>query len=268
MSRTYDALMDRMADLTVAAVQDPAAAAQAYWLSIVCAAASTPSSAVPCSSLVARARADGGLPAWARPLLPPALVELLRARTLLLIEPAVVLPAAGVCAWKDLAAFCAAAVLRLPASDPVSLADMGAAGRRLWQAACRLYGPHPPSWAACPEETVRGAVLFDAGLYFACHEYFETLWGRTGDDASDLFQGLIQVAVAMRHLESHNRRGAERLLQTGMQRLRRYPTGYQGLDLEGFLAQLSGMLALLRTAPEQVFSPYDAGRAPRLLGHV
>jgi hypothetical protein len=260
--------MDRLADLTVAAVQDAATAAQAYWLRLVCTAAPTPSSAVPCGSLIARARADTGLPAWARPLLPPALSGLLRAHTLLLIEPAQALPAAEACAWEDLVATGAEAVLRLPEADHGCLVDLCEDIGRLWQAVCRLYGPRPPSWAACPEEMVRGAVLFDAGLYFACHEYFETLWGRTGDEASDLFQGLIQVAVAMRHLESHNRRGAEWLLQTGMERLRRYPTNYQGLDLEGFLAQLTGLLASLRTTPEMVFTPYDAGRAPRLLEDV
>jgi hypothetical protein len=93
---------------------------------------------------------------------------------------------------------------------------------RLWPAACHLYGPQTPDLAALPEEVRRGVVLFEAGLYFACHEYFETLWGRTDDAASDLYQGIIQIAVAMRQLESHNVRGAIILLCYGMGRLQRY----------------------------------------------
>ena len=118
-----------------------------------------------------------------------------------------------------------------------------------------LAGGVPPVWtqtpdlAALPEEVRRGVVLFEAGLYFACHEYFETLWGRTGDAASDLYQGIIQIAVAMRHLESHNVRGAVILLRYGMGRLQRYPAVYQGLPLAAWLERLETLLQYLETLP-------------------
>ena len=120
-------------------------------------------------------------------------------------------------------------------------------GRR--RAAC--MAPRLPDLAALPEEVRRGVVLFEAGLYFACHEYFETLWGRTGDAASDLYQGIIQIAVAMRHLESHNVRGAIILLRYGMGRLQRYPAVYQGLPLAAWLERLETLLHVPRNIAQR-----------------
>jgi hypothetical protein len=136
---------------------------------------------------------------------------------------------------------------------------------RIWQAACRLYGPQTPDLVALPEEVRRGVVLFEAGLYFACHEYFETLWGRTGDAASDLYQGIIQIAVAMRHLESHNVRGAVILLRYGMGRLQRYPAVYQGLPLAAWLERLGTLLTHLETLPSPAVYRFDPRHVPHIL---
>jgi predicted metal-dependent hydrolase len=136
---------------------------------------------------------------------------------------------------------------------------------RLWQAVRRLYGERPGAFAHVSEEVRRGAVLFDAGFYFACHEYFETLWGRTGDVASDFYQGLIQVAVAIRHLESHHVRGAIVLLHNGLGRLRRYPANYKGLTFARFLAEATALLHHLEAlSPAQQYQ-FDPARVPRLL---
>jgi hypothetical protein len=108
-------------------------------------------------------------------------------------------------------------------------------------------------------------VLFEAGLYFACHEYFETLWGRTEDVASDLYQGLIQIAVALRHLESHNVRGAILLLRYGMGRLQRYPAVYKGLSLAAWLERLETLLEYLETLPSPTAYQFDPRQVPRLV---
>src|SRR5438876_253735 len=134
-----------------------------------------------------------------------------------------------------------------------------------WQAACYLYGPWPPDFAAIPEAVRRGVVLFETGLYFACHEYFESLWGRTGDAASDCYQGIIQIAVALRHLESHNVRGAMILLRYGMGRLQRYPAVYQGLPLAAWLERLEILLTHLESLPSPIAYQFDAQHVPHIL---
>jgi predicted metal-dependent hydrolase len=144
------------------------------------------------------------------------------------------------------------------------VADLQEQTCRLWQATRRLYGVRSSALQKLPEEVARGAVLFDAGFYFACHEYFETLWGRTGDVASAFYQGLIQVAVAMRHLESHQVRGAVTLLHNGLERLWGYPPIYKGLTLGRFREEVASLLHNLQTLPDAARYQFDPNQVPRL----
>jgi len=246
---SYDAVMDRLAALAVQAVQAPEVAVQAYWLGGLCAALhDMPGRPWTLDRLRHWAEARAPLPEWAQAYAGNSLKCLLES---------------GI--WHQVLTDVRRAdgeiEMRLGPAAHLYAADIREEMQRLWQAACWLYGVHPVVWQDVPEEMLRGAVLFEAGLFFACHEYFETLWGRTGDPASDFYQGLIQVAVAMRHLESHNRRGARILLQTGTERLRRYPSVYKGLALGPFLEQLEQMQQDLSEASET----WEWGGAPRLL---
>jgi hypothetical protein len=199
--------MDRLATLAVEAVQVPAAAVQVYWLCLASAMLQhEPSLRLPLEGLIQQALRARSVDDWAHPLAPGALVQLLRAGDLLVGPDWLRLPQQQAVLWDDVVSYCGGVVSIPPAYFPY-IAEIQAQTCRLWQAMRRLYGEQSGALPQVPEEVRRGAVLFDAGFYFACHEYFETLWGRTGDVASDFYQGLIQVAVAMHHLESHNVRG-------------------------------------------------------------
>jgi hypothetical protein len=262
----FDILMDRLATLVVEAVQVPETAIQAYWLSLISAMLQDdPSSHLPLAGVVQRAMLAGSLDDWARPLAPGALVQLLRAADLLEGVEGLRLPRRLPVTWEQVVSCRASAVSVRQVYRPY-IADMQEQAHRLWQAAGGLYGVRSEALQQLPEELARGVVLFEAGLYFACHEYFETLWGRTGDEASDFYQGLIQVAVAMRHLESHNVRGAVTLLHNSMRRLRRYPANYKGLTLARFLAEVGSLLYHLHTLPQATLYQFDPAQVPRLLG--
>ena len=237
MTNAYDTLMDSLAALAVAAVHSPVTAVQAYWLALV-AHQHSGASPLTLGTLLQRAQEDTGIPmpAWAQPLASQALECLVREGIWLTTPTPLAWPQE--CTGTALAHHGQAVLCWRTAYQPY-IDDIREQVCRLWQAVCYLYGPCPPELAALPEEVRRGVVLYEAGLYFACHEYFETLWGRTQDAASDFYQGLIQVAVAMRHLESHNVRGAVLLLRYGMGRLQRYPAVYKGLHA-GSLAGASG----------------------------
>jgi predicted metal-dependent hydrolase len=258
--------MDRLAGLAVRAVQCPDTAVQVYWLTCVCAAAAAESAAVlTLKALIQQALAASSLDSWARPLAPRALVQLLRQGELLEGSWAGHLPARQEVTWEALRPW-HRAVVQVPQMYQPYMAELCEQADRLWSTARRLYGPRLPELTAWPEEIWRGAVLFDAGFYFACHEYFETLWGRVEDAASDLYQGLIQIAVAMRHLESHNMRGAIILLQYGLGRLQRYPAVYKGLALAPFVEHLTVLLRHLQALPDLTAYQFDAAQVPRLLG--
>src|SRR2546427_12017370 len=63
-----------------------------------------------------------------------------------------------------------------------------------------------------PEERrahlIRARELFNAGDYWAAHEALETVWRSIiSDDAASVWQGLIQAAAALLHLQRGNRHG-------------------------------------------------------------
>ena len=69
----------------------------------------------------------------------------------------------------------------------------------------------------------------------------------------------------MRHLESHNVRGAVILLRYGMGRLQRYPAVYQGLPLAAWLKRLETLLTHLETLPSPMAYQFDLRHVPHML---
>lgn len=84
-----------------------------------------------------------------------------------------------------------------------------------------------------------GTALFNAGLFFECHEWFEALWKATGGMEKDFYQGIVQAAAAFYHYEKSNRHGARTLMQKGRRRLASYPAQFLGVDLARFEARLA-----------------------------
>ena len=263
MRHAYDTLMDSLAALAVEAVCTPVTAVQSYWLILV-AQQDISEASLTLGGLLRQAQEETvlPLPGWAQPLASQSLECLWHEGVWWETAGALALP--QVCTGTDGTSQRQAVVRWKTAYQPY-IDEMRDCVCRIWQAACRLYGPQPPDLAALPEEVRRGVVLFEAGLYFACHEYFETLWGRTGDAASDLYQGIIQIAVAMRHLESHNVRGAVILLRYGMGRLQRYPAVYQGLPLAAWLERLEILLTHLESLPSPIAYQFDPQHVPQML---
>ena len=263
MTHTYDVLMDSLAALAVEAVCTPVTAVQSYWLILV-AQQDISGSSLTLGALLRQAQEETFLPMprWAQPLATQALECLWREGVWW--ETAGSLASPQVCTGTDATSQSQAMVCWKMAYQPY-IDEIRDYAYHIWQAAGRLYGLQTPDLAALPEEVRRGVVLFEAGLYFACHEYFETLWGRTDDAASDLYQGIIQIAVAMRHLESHNVRGAVILLHYGMGRLQRYPAVCQGLPLAAWLKRLETLLTHLETLPSPMAYQFDLQHVPHML---
>ena len=263
MKHAYDTLMDSLAALAVEAVCTPVTAVQSYWL-ILIAQQDIAGTALTPGILLRQAQEDPVLPMprWAQPLASQALECLWREGVWW--ETAGSLALHQGCTSTDITSQSQTAMRWKTAYRPY-LDEIRDYAYQIWQAACRLYGPQTPDLTALPEEVRRGVVLFEAGLYFACHEYFETLWGRTGDAASDLYQGIIQIAVAMRHLESHNVRGAVILLRYGMGRLQRYPAVYQGLPLAAWLERLETLHTHLETLSSPTTYQFDPRHVPHML---
>ena len=84
----------------------------------------------------------------------------------------------------------------------------------------------------------RGIALFNAGLFFECHELLEGLWKATSGPDKAFYHGVVQVAAAFYHYEKHNHHGAVTLLTKGRQKLATYPSSHLGVDVAAFRRSL------------------------------
>jgi hypothetical protein len=95
-----------------------------------------------------------------------------------------------------------------------------------------------PAPAGVPNAIRRGAALFNAGLFFECHEFFEDVWRASGPPERTFYHGLVQAAAACYHAEKGNAHGAAVLLDKARDKLSAYVPRYLGVDVAGLLASL------------------------------
>jgi hypothetical protein len=137
-----------------------------------------------------------------------------------------------------------------------ALADHARRGTRATEAAGA--GPGKP----LPRLLARAAALADAGLYFEVHELLEPAWLRAAEPLRTALQGLIQVAVALHHLEHGNREGARSLLDEGRRKLAA-TAGALPLDAGGWLAAVAAAAAALGRGDEPgPLPPWPGPREP------
>ena len=103
----------------------------------------------------------------------------------------------------------------------------------------------------------RGVALFNGVRYWHAHEAWETLWRAAPDEERDFYQGLIQVAAGLLHLQRRNMRGARNKLAEGLARLRPYQPTHRGI----FVNELVGK-------GERTLEDLQAGILPYLIPPV
>jgi hypothetical protein len=91
---------------------------------------------------------------------------------------------------------------------------------------------YPEGWDDQPSPTfLQGVALFNAGEFYKQHDVFEKHWMEDARPIRDLYQGVLQIGVALHHVETGNYRGAVKMLRRGLPRLRSLPPVCQTLDV-------------------------------------
>lgn len=98
----------------------------------------------------------------------------------------------------------------------------------------------------------RGVALFNGVRYWHAHEAWETLWRAADDKERDFYQGLIQVAAGLLHLQRRNLRGARNKLAEGLEKLRPYQPAHHGV----FVNELIGEARRILDDLERGYLPY------------
>ena len=98
--------------------------------------------------------------------------------------------------------------------------------------------------ATADEPEIRAfAQCWNEGKFFMAHEVLEGLWVRRREDA---LQGLIQLAVALPHIERGNLKGARTMIQRARGRFRNAAGAPASIDLvkmDEYAAQVGAALA-------------------------
>jgi hypothetical protein len=115
-----------------------------------------------------------------------------------------------------------------------------------------------------PEMLIVGIDQFNRGEYFDCHETLEELWVGERGPERNLYQGILQVAVALHHLENGNFKGALILLQGGPQLLRQVAPVCRGVDLQPLLDATDAIRATLEELGEQRMAELPRAMFPRI----
>lgn len=93
----------------------------------------------------------------------------------------------------------------------------------------------------------QGVALFNGVRYWHAHEVWETLWRAAPDEERDFFQGLIQVAAGLLHLQRRNARGARNKLAEGLAKLRRFQPTHHGIFVNELVGKGDRILEDLET---------------------
>ena len=97
-----------------------------------------------------------------------------------------------------------------------------------------------------------GISLFNGVRYWHAHEAWETLWRSAPDEERDFYQGLIQVAAGLLHLQRRNLRGARNKLREGLDKLGPYQPAHTGI----FVNELMGEARRLLNDLDDGYLPY------------
>ncbi|MFI5265098.1 MAG: DUF309 domain-containing protein [Candidatus Kapaibacterium sp.] len=83
-----------------------------------------------------------------------------------------------------------------------------------------------------------GVELFNNKEFFDCHDAFEELWMEERGERRLFLQGLIQAAVGCHHLSNGNTSGAISQYMKSLDKLKKFPDDYLGLDMRSFRKEI------------------------------
>jgi predicted metal-dependent hydrolase len=87
-----------------------------------------------------------------------------------------------------------------------------------------------------PPALLRGIEEFNRHEFFECHETIEAAWMAEPRPIRLLYQGILQVGVALYHVQKNNWRGAMKVLARAMPKLAHFEPVCMGVDVAQLLS--------------------------------
>ncbi len=109
-----------------------------------------------------------------------------------------------------------------------------------------------------------GIEQFNRGEFFEQHETLEDLWREETREVRRLYQGILQIGVAMYHIARRNHHGAVYMLTRGPAYLQPFTPACQTVDVADLLAQAARVRAEVERLGPEGLAGFDWTLAPRV----
>lgn len=124
---------------------------------------------------------------------------------------------------------------------------------------------YPAGWDdRLSDEARRGLEAFNRGEYFDQHEHLEKAWLEEPRPIRELYQGILQVGVALLQIERDNWPGAIKLFRRGLPRLRDLPEVCQGVRVGEFRRAAQAIHDEIAALGPDRLGEFDRARFPRI----
>ena len=115
-----------------------------------------------------------------------------------------------------------------------------------------------------PPRLLAGVAQFNRGEFFEQHETLEDLWRSEPREVRRLYQGILQIGVAMYHVQRRNHHGAVYMLTRGSDYLRPFAPRCQTVDVAHLLDQAARVLDAVTVLGRDGLSQFDWSLAPHV----
>lgn len=126
----------------------------------------------------------------------------------------------------------------------------------------------PEKFKTCTDapsgQVLLGIRQFNNAEWFECHETFELLWINAVDEVRNLYQGIIQIAIALHHWRNGNFPGAISLLEGGVIYLSKVPQSCLWIDVNGLRVQAVGMREKLLELGQVRMAEFNGAEIPKI----
>lgn len=115
-----------------------------------------------------------------------------------------------------------------------------------------------------PPQLVEAIAQFNRREYFEQHETLEALWRAESRPVRRLYQGILQIGVALYHIERRNHHGAVYMLTRGPKYLKPFVPICQGVDVQALLDAAAATLRAVEALGPARLHEFDWASAPRV----
>jgi len=129
--------------------------------------------------------------------------------------------------------------------------------------------PDPDLSSACsrdlPPRGKDGIQLFNQGEFFEAHEALEEIWRDEKSEIRDLYQGILEIAVAYLHITRGNYVGAVKVYGRSQKWLVKFPDICQGVNIKQLLTDAKKVMDTLQALGEENIASFDRSLFKQIL---